>query len=124
MEIIKTAVYWMGYAYYLYVFGYASLFKVFQKTSMMESMKSLGFNTTWTLLIGVLELLGVLLLVVGLFKPQFRNIAALYLFPFAVAAFASHMAHQEYHHYYNSLIMCIISIVLLVLDKNFKMTVG
>lgn len=124
MEIIKTVIYWISYAYYLYVFGYASLFKVFQKPSMMESMRSLGFNTAWTILIGVLELLGVLLLVTGLFKPQFRNIAALYLFPFAIGAFTSHMAHQEYNHYYNSLIMCIISVVLLVLDKNFRIIVG
>ncbi|REC42684.1 DoxX family protein [Chryseobacterium pennipullorum] len=123
METIKTVIYWIGYAYYLYVFGYASLYKVFQKTSMMQSMNSLGFNTTWTILIGVLELLGVMMLVLGLFKPQFRNIAALYLFPFAVGAFTTHMAHHEYNHYYNSLWMCIISVVLLVLDKNFKIVV-
>jgi uncharacterized membrane protein YphA (DoxX/SURF4 family) len=123
MEIIKTVIYWVGYAYYLYVFGYASLYKVFQKTSMMQSMKSLGFNTPSTILIGVLELLGVVLLVAGLFKPQFRNIAALYLFPFAIGAFTAHMAHNEYNHYYNSLLMCIISVVLLVLDKNFKIMV-
>ncbi|PWN71356.1 DoxX family protein [Chryseobacterium phosphatilyticum] len=123
MEIIKTVIYWIGYAFYLYVFGYASLYKVFQKSSMMQSMKSLGFNTTWTILIGVLELLGVIMLVLGLFKPQFRNIAVVYLFPFAVGAFTSHMAHNEYHHYYNSLWMCIISVVLLVLDKNFKIIV-
>lgn len=123
MEIIKTVIYWIGYAFYLYVFGYASLYKVFQKSSMMQSMKSLGFNTTWTILIGVLELLGVIMLMLGLFKPQFRNIAVVYLFPFAVGAFTSHMAHNEYHHYYNSLWMCIISVVLLVLDKNFKIIV-
>ncbi|WP_284461701.1 DoxX family protein, partial [Chryseobacterium sp.] len=92
-------------------------------TSMMQSMKSLGFNTPSTILIGALELLGVVLLVVGLFKPQFRNIAALYLFPFAIGAFTAHMAHNEYNHYYNSLLMCIISVVLLVLDKNFKIMV-
>jgi len=123
MEIIKTVIYWAGYAYYLYVFGYASLYKVFQKTSMMQSMKSLGFNTPSTILIGVLELLGVVMLVVGLFKPQFRNIAALYLFPFAIGAFTAHMAHNEYNHYYSSLLMCMISVVLLVLDKNFKIMV-
>ncbi|MCQ9637363.1 DoxX family protein [Chryseobacterium sp. WG14] len=123
MEIIKTVIYWAGYAYYLYVFGYASLYKVFQKTSMMQSMKSLGFNIPSTILIGVLELLGVVMLVVGLFKPQFRNIAALYLFPFAIGAFTAHMAHNEYNHYYSSLLMCMISVVLLVLDKNFKIMV-
>ena len=41
---IKTAIHWAAFAYYLYVFGYASLFKVFQKESMMQSMQSLGFS--------------------------------------------------------------------------------
>ncbi len=96
----------MSYAYYLYVFGYASLFKVFQKQSMMQSMDSLGFNKTWTLGIGVGELLGVLL-----------------LFPFAIGAFTAHMAYGEYHHFYNSLMMCILSVVLLATDKNFKIII-
>jgi uncharacterized membrane protein YphA (DoxX/SURF4 family) len=120
METIKVIIYWLSYAYYLYVFGYASLFKVFQKKSMMESMETLGFNQTWTILIGIGELIGLILLVIGLFKPQFRNAGILLLFPFAVGAFTTHMAYQDYHHFYNSLIMCILTVVMLVLDKNFK----
>jgi len=120
MEMIKSIVYWLSYAYYLYVFGYASLFKVFQKTSMMQSMLSLGFNKFWTIGIGLGELIGVLLLLGGLYNPQFKNLAVLLLFPFAVGAFTAHMAHQEYHHFYNSLIMCFLSIILLATDKTFK----
>ncbi|WP_313263413.1 DoxX family protein [Sphingobacterium sp.] len=120
MEIIKSIVHWLSYAYYLYVFGYASLFKVFQKTSMMQSMHSLGFNKFWTIGIGLGELIGVLLLLGGLYDPQFKNLAVLLLFPFAVGAFTAHMAHQEYHHFYNSLIMCFLSIILLATDKTFK----
>ncbi|MCS4226132.1 DoxX family protein [Sphingobacterium sp. BIGb0165] len=123
MEIIKSIVHWLSYAYYLYVFGYASLFKVFQKQSMMQSMDSLGFNKTWTLGIGIGELFGVILLLIGLYKPEFKNIGILLLFPFAVGALTAHMAHQEYHHFYNSLIMCVLSIVLLATDKHFKITV-
>ncbi|MFD2033866.1 DoxX family protein [Belliella marina] len=120
METIKTIIYWLSYAYYLYVFGYASLFKVFQKKSMMDSMFGLGFNKTWTVFIGIGELLGVILIVVGLFKPQFRNLGILILFPFAVGAFTAHMAHHEYQYFYNSLMMCILTVVLLTLDNNFR----
>lgn len=120
MEKITTIVHWLSYAYYLYVFGYASLFKVFQKTSMMQSMQNLGFNKTWTILIGIGELIGSILLVIGLFKPQYKNLAILLLFPFAVGAFTAHMAHQEYHHFYNALLMCILSAILLTTDKNFR----
>lgn len=123
MEKVITIVHWLSYAYYLYVFGYASLFKVFQKTSMMQSMQSLGFNKTWTIFIGLGELIGVILLVIGLFKPQYKNLAILLLFPFAVGAFTAHMAHQEYYHFYNSLLMCILSVILLATDKHFKITV-
>lgn len=120
MEKITAIIHWLSFTYYLYVFGYASLFKVFQKKSMMESMQNLGFNKTWTILIGIGELIGVILLVIGLFKPQYKNLAILFLLPFAVGAFTAHMAHQEYHHFYNSLIMCILTIVLLITDKSFK----
>ncbi|QDH79938.1 DoxX family protein [Echinicola soli] len=122
MELIKKIIYWLCYTYYLYVFGYASLFKVFQKKSMMENMLSLGFNKTWTTLIGIGELLGVMMLVAGLFWQPLRNGAILLLFPFAVGAFTAHMAHQEYLYFYNSLIMCILSVVILTLDKNFNIS--
>lgn len=120
MEKLSTVIHWASYLYYLYIFGYASLFKVFQKKSMMDSMLSLGFNKTWTLIIGIAELIGVILIVVGLFKPPLKTIGILFLFPFAVGAFTTHMAHQEYHHYYHSLWVCILTILLLWTDKNFK----
>ncbi|MCR6642022.1 MAG: DoxX family protein [Sporocytophaga sp.] len=120
METIKTVFYWASYAYYLYVFGYASLFKVFQKKSMMDSMLSLGFNKTWTIFIGIAELIGVIIIVSGLVKPQLRNLGILFLIPFSVGAFTAHMAHQEYHYFYNSLIVCILTVIMLTLDNNFK----
>ncbi|OOG18987.1 hypothetical protein BWD42_03250 [Sphingobacterium sp. CZ-UAM] len=123
METTKSIVHWLSYAYYLYVFGYASLFKVFQKQSMMQSMDSLGFNKTWTLGIGIGELLGVIFLLIGLYKPEFKTVGILLLFPFAIGAFTAHMAHQEYNHYYNSLLMCMLSIILLATDKNFKISI-
>lgn len=87
---------------------------------MMESMQSLGFNKHWTLIIGAGELIGVLLIVIGIFKPDLKNLGILLLFPFAVGAFTAHMAHQEYHHFYDSLLMCILTVVLLSTDKYFK----
>lgn len=122
MGKIKSVIHWASFAYYLYVFGYASLFKVFQKSSMMQNMNNLGFNETWTILIGIGELSGVILLIIGLFKAQFKNLGILLLFPFAVGAFAAHMAHQEYLYFYNSLMMCLLSVVLLATDKHFKIS--
>lgn len=123
MEITKSIVHWLSYAYYLYVFGYASLFKVFQKSSMMQNMSNLGFNKTWTILIGLGEQIGVLLIIAGIFKPQLKNAGILLLFPFAVGAFTAHMAHQEYHYFYNSLIVCCLTLVLLATDKHFKLSI-
>ena len=120
MKKIKVIAYWLCFAYYIYVFGYASLFKIFQKKSMMESMLSLGFNQTWTMFIGFGELIGVLLLLIGIFKSPFKNVGIMVLFPFAIGAFTAHMAHMEYHYFYNSLLMCVLSVTLLFLDKNFK----
>ncbi|MNE75421.1 hypothetical protein D3C80_1715800 [compost metagenome] len=120
MGTIKTIIHWTAFAYYLYVFGYASLFKVFQKQSMMDNMQKLGFNKIWTITIGIGELIGVILIVIGIFAPPFKNAGILLLFPFAIGAFTTHMAHNEYHHFYNSLIMCVLTIILLATDKYFK----
>ncbi|UII31411.1 DoxX family protein [Fulvivirga ulvae] len=120
MKLLIQVVHWIVYAYYVYLFGYASLFKVFQKESMMISMDSLGFNKTWTLLIGYGELLGVVGLLVGLWFHEVKNIAVLWLFPFAVGALMVHFAHHEYEHYYAALFGCFSSLILLATDKYFK----
>lgn len=120
METTKLIIHWAAYAFYLYIFGYASLFKVFQKESMMQGMQEFGFNKTWTILIGIGELIGVILIVIGIFKPKFKNAGILLLFPFAVGALTAHMAHYEYQHFYNSLWVCILTFILLATDKNFK----
>lgn len=120
METIKTAIHCLSYTYYLYVFGYASLFKIFQKKTMMLSMQSFGFNKAWTVTIGALELFGVMLIFIGFFQPQYKNVGILFLLPFAIGAFTTHIAHQEYNHYYNSLIVCILTVIILATDKTFK----
>jgi hypothetical protein len=50
--MIIQMVHWIFYCYYLYLFGYAGLFKVFLKQDMVAGMERLGFNKTWTLAIG------------------------------------------------------------------------
>lgn len=114
---------WSGYVYFLYIFGYASLYKIFQKTTMMESMQSFGFNKTWTIMIGTGEVIGVVALLIGFWNHKVKNSAILFLFPFAVGALITHFAHQEYSHYYNALICCILSVFLLVTDKNFRIVI-
>ncbi|MFA6058236.1 MAG: DoxX family protein [Taibaiella sp.] len=124
MEKLIGFIHWGSYAYYVYIFGYASLFKVFQKQSMMDGMLSMGFDKTWTLAIGIAELLGILTVVAGLFQPRLKIIGILFLMPFAIGAFTAHMAHKEYHHFYNSLLVCIFTVVLLWTDKHFKMVIS
>jgi uncharacterized membrane protein YphA (DoxX/SURF4 family) len=124
MEKIVSAVHWLAYAYYGYIFGYAGLFKIFKKKSMMTSMESLGFNETWTLVIGWAETLGVVGLIIGLFNPAVKNLSILCLFPFAVGAFTAHMAHNEYVHFHQSLWVCILTFVILLTDKHFKIVLA
>ena len=76
----------------MYLFGYASLFKVFEVTSMMEGMASFGFNRLWTLFIGYGELLGILGLVIGIRYHNVKNVAAILLLFFAVGALMVHFA--------------------------------
>ncbi|MBF0577458.1 DoxX family protein [Dysgonomonas sp. GY617] len=123
MGKLISVLHWCAYVYYIYIFGYASLYKVFQKKTMMDSMLSLGFNKPFTIIIGVAELIGVILLLVGFWHHGVRNIGVLFLTPFAIGALTAHFAHQEYNHYYNALICCVLSGFLLLTDKHFQITV-
>lgn len=117
---IVSLVHWAAYAYYVYLFGYASLFKVFQIERMMEGMNDLGFNKTWTLLIGYAELIGLFALVAGLWYRPAKNAAVLWLFPFAIGALMVHFAHNDYQYFYGAFFGCVSSVVLLVTDKHFR----
>ncbi len=119
--MIVKVIHWAAYAYYVYLFGYASLFKVFRKKSMVDSMTSLGFNDTWTQFIGYLELAGLIALIAGLWYHPAKNASVILLFLCAVGALMVHFAHHEYQHFYSALFGCIAGVVLLATDKHFKL---
>ncbi|WMI64774.1 DoxX family protein [Aestuariibaculum sp. YM273] len=123
MKNLVQVSHWVAYGYLIYAFGYASLFKVFQKQSMMENMNNFGFGKIWTLFIGYGELLGVVGLVVGFWIHQVKNVSTLWLLPFAIGALITHFAHNDYEYFYTALYCCIASMVILVTDKNFKVIV-
>jgi len=120
MKNLVQVSHWLAYGYLIYAFGYASLFKVFQKQSMMDNMSNFGFGKIWTLCIGYGELLGVIGLIVGFWIHQVKNLSTLWLFPFAIGALITHFAHNDYEYFYTALFCCIACMVLLVTDKNFK----
>lgn len=120
--MILKIIHWIAFSYYAYLFGYASLFKVFKEKGMMESMVHLGYNETWTIMIGLAELLGWILLMIGIFNHKLKNIAVIWLFLFAVGALTAHFSHQDYTYYYAALFGCITAVVLLFTDKHFKIS--
>lgn len=110
------------YSGFVFIFGYAALYKVFERPGMMQGMAAFGFDTNWTLLIGYAELIGTIGLLIGLAYPRILRLAILWLFPFAIGAFTVHMANEEYHHFYNSLFCCIAPVILFLTDKKLKLT--
>lgn len=122
MKLPVQIIHWIACIYLIYAFGYASLFKVFQKQSMMENMRGFGFGKTWTLFIGYAELLGVIGLIVGVWIHQIKNLSTIWLLPFAIGALMVHFAHNDYKYYDTALNCSIACIILLATDKNFKIT--
>ncbi|AWW33040.1 hypothetical protein DN752_04185 [Echinicola strongylocentroti] len=120
MKMLVQVIHWIAYGYLLYAFGYASLFKVFQKHSMMENMSNFGFGKVWTLFIGYGELLGVIGLIAGFWVHQVKNLSVMWLFPFAIGALMVHFAYKDYTFFYTALFCCAACLIGLATDKNFK----
>ncbi|WP_437677827.1 DoxX family protein [Sorangium sp. So ce131] len=121
----RKTVHWAALAGLALIFGQAGIEKVFASRDMVEGMAAIGFGWTWTLLIGVAEVVGVVGLAVGVLKPSIKNAAVLWLLPFGVGAFTVHMS---YHHgirdYWQSLTVCVLSAIVLWADERFRVVLG
>lgn len=118
-----TVLHWAAFAVFTYIFGYAALYKVLKVPGMMNGMAAMGFNESWTIAIGIAEAIGVLGLLAGIFFPPLKNAAVLWLMPFAIGAFTAHMCFQHgFSDYGNSLLVCVLSVVMLLTDKRFSLS--
>jgi len=117
----REIIHWTAFIVFTYIFGYASIYKVIQLKGMMEGMASMGFGEEWTLVIGWAELIGFLGLLASLYYPPCRSMAVLWLWPFAIGAFTVHMSyHHTFGHYLNSLLVCVLPVLLLCTDRYFR----
>jgi hypothetical protein len=122
---ILIVIHWVAFAAFTWIFGYAALYKVLKVPAMMEGMASMGFQETWTLVIGWGELLGVAGLLASLFYPPVRSIAVLWLLPFGIGAFTAHMSyHHVFPHYLNAMLACILPVILLWTDRHFHVHIS
>lgn len=120
----RAILHWIAFCGFTYIFGYAGLYKIIRKPDMMEGMASLGFNGTWTLFIGTTEMLGVAGLLAGIFYPAVKNLAVLWLLPFAIGAFTMHMGHHHGPADYKESVICIVlAVVLLWTDRRFRIVI-
>jgi hypothetical protein len=121
----RKIVHWSALGGFAFIFGRAGFAKVFASPGMVEGMAAIGFGWTWTLLIGIAEVLGVVGLVAGVLKPSIKNASVLWLLPFGVGAFTVHMS---YHHglrdFWESLTVCVLSVVVLWTDERFKVVLS
>lgn len=119
---IRKSIHWLALVVLIYIFGYAGLYKIIGVQSMMEGMAEIGFESTSTFLIGLAEVAGVLGLIAGLFYRPLKIIALLCLLPFAFGAFTVHMSyHHPFPIYLNSLLACIMPLIILWTDEKFKL---
>lgn len=118
---VRVVLHWIAFGWFTYIFCYAGFFKVFKVPGMMNGMAAMGFNEGWTLAIGAAEVAGVTGLLIGMFIPPVKNVAVLWLMPFAIGALTVHISHQHtFHHLQNSLLVCIFPFIILGTDKQFS----
>jgi hypothetical protein len=122
---VKQILHWCSFAAFAYFFGYAGLFKIFKVKGMMDGMAAIGFGERATVLIGIVETIGVAVLFISLAMPALKSPAVLLLLPFGIGAFTVHLS---YHHtigdYFASLLVCITGVVILLTDSRFKIIMG
>lgn len=121
---VKKGIHWIAIATVIYIFGYAGLWKIIGVPGMMEGMAEIGFGTTPTFLIGIAEVTGVIGVIAGLFYRPVKIISLLGLLPFAIGAFTVHMSyHHPFPVYLNSLLVCIMPLIILWTDEEFRIIV-
>jgi uncharacterized membrane protein YphA (DoxX/SURF4 family) len=121
---IRTIIHWISFAVYLLIFGSGGIYKVTRVPDMMQSMESMGFGEKATVLIGCLELIGVLGLIAGIFKPVVKPIAVLFLWPIAIGALTTHFSHHDpFSEYLNALLVCVMPLFILFTDRHFKVVI-
>jgi hypothetical protein len=122
---IKKVLHWLAFLIFLYIFGYAGLFKIMKIPEMMTGMQSMGFGETATLLIGWAEAIGVAGLITGIFYPRIKPLAVLWLWPFAIGALTTHFSyHHGINDYYQALLASMLPLIILATDRHFKVTVS
>lgn len=125
IKYLRTGIHWIALAIVIVIFGYAGLYKVLGVSDMMNGMAEMGFGTTFTFWIGLAETAGVVGVIAGLFYRPLKVISLLALLPFAIGAFTVHMSYQHtFPIYLNSLLVCIMPIVILWTDEKFEIDLG
>lgn len=120
---IKSILHWISLAIFIFIFGYAGLYKIFREPSMMEGMAEIGFGSTFTFLIGLAETAAVAGIMTGLYYRPLKILSILLLVPFAIGAFTVHLSyHHPFPVYLNSLLVCILPLVILWTDEKFSVT--
>ena len=121
---IRPIIHWIALIAFSYIFAKAGILKVIVHPGMMEGMSILGFDKHRTSIIGWLEVFGVVGIVIGLWFPAVKNLAVLFLIPFGIGALTMHIAHQDgFADYYESFFVCVLSIIILLTDRHFKIII-
>lgn len=119
----RKGIHWIALTVLIWIFGYAGLWKIFKVPDMIEGMAEMGFDLTITYLIGLAETAGVIGVIAGLFYRPLKIISVLCLLPFGIGAFTVHLSyHHPFSVYLNSLLVCIMPIIILWTDEKFKLT--
>lgn len=122
MSLLIQVIHWISVTVFSFIFGYAGIKKLYQEETMMMGMEELGFDVTWTLAIGFAEVLGTIGVLAGIFVHPVKIISVLLLMPFAIGAFTMHMSQQHlFSIYWQSLAVCVLSVVILWTDKEFEL---
>lgn len=125
LQMARTAIHWIALTIFVYIFGYAGLYKIIGVESMMAGMEDIGFGKTATVLIGLTETAGVAGVLAGFYYHPAKILSVLCLWPFAIGALTVHLSyHHPFSVYLNALLVCIMPLIILRTDEKFNVIFG
>lgn len=120
-KVTTQVIHFIALAIFLSQMVPAAWKKITEFEPMMKGMASYGYDHGVTIFIGWTEIIGCLILILGIFRPILKNFMMLFFLLLVVGAMATHLAVRDYVYIRASIICIITATIVLSTSESFRL---